>query len=77
MAFNKKTLNIHSVGTEVSLAEGINAKIMSLSIHQNDVVQYECVWWSGDNRTRDMFSEDDFISIGKKVTPTKIGFSSS
>jgi|TARA_R110000824_G_scaffold397091_1_gene599518 uncharacterized protein YodC (DUF2158 family) len=77
MAFNKKTLNIHSVGTEVSLTEGINAKIMSVSIHQNNVVQYECVWWSGDTRTRDMFSEDDFISTGKKVAPTKIGFSSS
>jgi|TARA_R110000824_G_scaffold353263_2_gene540406 uncharacterized protein YodC (DUF2158 family) len=74
MVARKKTLDIYSVGTEVSLTENINAKIMSISIHANDVVQYECAWWNGDTRTRDLFIESDFISVGKKSTPTKIGF---
>jgi uncharacterized protein YodC (DUF2158 family) len=77
MVARKKTLDIYSVGTEVSLTENINAKIMSVSIHANDVVQYECAWWNGDTRTRDLFTDSDFISIGKKITPTKIGFTSS
>ncbi|MAH50782.1 hypothetical protein CMI37_33500 [Candidatus Pacearchaeota archaeon] len=74
MVARKKTLDIYSVGTEVSLTENINAKIMSVSIHANDVVQYECAWWNGDIRTRDLFTENDFISVGKQSTPTKIGF---
>ena len=77
MVARKKTLNIYSVGTEVSLTDNINAKIMSVSIHANDVVQYECAWWNGDTRTRDLFTDSDFISIGKKIALTKIGFTSS
>ena len=74
MVARKKTLDIYSVGTEVSLTENISAKIMSVSIHANDVVQYECAWWNGDTRTRDLFIESDFISVGKKAISTKIGF---
>lgn len=67
-------LEIHSVGTLVTLTESIDAKIITIAIHENNSVTYECAWWNGDTRTKDWFSNSDFISVGEKDAVTKIGF---
>ena len=69
-----KTIDIYSVGTEVSLAEKVDAKIITVAIHDSNVVTYECAWWNGDSRSKDWFSSDDFVSVGGKDDVTKIGF---
>ena len=67
-------LEIHSIGTSVALTESVDAKIVSISIHENDSVTYECSWWTGESRTKDWFVNSDFLSVGKKESITKIGF---
>ena len=74
MSVENDTIEIYNVGTEVSLTEKINAKIVTIAIHENNSVAYECAWWSGDARTKEWFSPSDFLSIGGKTPATKIGF---
>ena len=68
------TIEINSVGTSVALTEKIDAKIITVAIHENNSVTYECSWWSGETRIKDWFSASDFLSVGKKDAVTKIGF---
>jgi len=74
MATKTNTIEIHNTGTLVTLTESIEAKIISIAIHENNSVTYECSWWNGDTRTKDWFSDSDFLSVGKKEEVTKIGF---
>ena len=74
MTTNNDIVEIHSIGTSVSLTEGIEAKIITVAIHENNSVTYECSWLSGDSRTKDWFSASDFFSVGEKDAVTKIGF---
>tara|TARA_R110000751_G_scaffold69917_3_gene141855 strand:- start:2846 stop:3088 length:243 start_codon:yes stop_codon:yes gene_type:complete len=74
MKTNTDTIDVHSVGTSVALTENVDAKIITVAIHENNSVTYECSWWSGESRTKDWFSASDFLSVGKKDTVTKIGF---
>ena len=67
-------IEIYSVGTSVALTENVDAKIITIAIHENNSVTYECSWWSGDNRTKDWFSSSDFLNVGEKDPTTKIGF---
>jgi hypothetical protein len=74
MTTKTNTIEIHSVGTPVALTETIDAKIITIVIHENNYVTYECSWWNGDTRTKDWFSSSDFLSVGEKDSTTKIGF---
>ena len=38
------TIEINSVGTSVALTEKIDAKIITVAIHENNSVTYECSW---------------------------------
>ena len=67
------TLEVYEVGTDVVLSEDIQAKIVTVAIHAENIVQYECAWWSGETRTRDWFTLDDF-TVKNHEEPTKIGF---
>ena len=70
------TLDIYEIGTKVKLNDGeLVAKIVTVSIHASNVIQYECAWWSGGSRVRDWFSEDDIVDVVSKDTKkNKIGF---
>ena len=74
MTTKTDTIEIYSVGTSVTLTENVDAKIITIAIHENNSVTYECSWWSGDNRTKDWFSSSDFLNVGEKDPTTKIGF---
>ena len=74
MTENNDNIEIHGVGTSVALTETIDAKIITVAIHENNAVTYECSWWNGDTRTKDWFSASDFLSVGEKEAVTKIGF---
>jgi hypothetical protein len=74
MTDNNDNIEIHSVGTSVALTETVDAKIITIAIHENNSVTYECSWWNGDTRSKDWFSARDFLSVGEKETVTKIGF---
>jgi hypothetical protein len=74
MTTKNNTIEIHSVGTSVALTETVDAKIVTIAIHEDNVVTYECSWWNGDTRTKDWFSASDFLSIGEKDPAIKIGF---
>ena len=70
-----KTLEVYKTGTWVKLSEEVEAKIITVAIHQDGTVQYECVWWSGQSRVREWFSTEDFLEIQEgKVVKSKIGF---
>jgi len=62
------------VGTKVLLTEDISAVIITTSIHDGDMVQYECAWWSGKSRSREWFNASEILSVDEDVEPTKIGF---
>ena len=74
MSVESNTIEIYNVGTEVSLTEKISAKIVTIAIHENNFVAYECSWWNGDTRSKDWFSSADFLSVGEKDPIAKIGF---
>ena len=74
MSVEKDSIEIYNVGTEVELTEGVNAKIITIAIHENNSVQYECAWWSGESRAKEWFTSSDFLSTGEKDSVTKIGF---
>ena len=74
MTTKTNTIEIHSVGTPVALTETIDAKIITIVIHENNYITYECSWWNGDTRAKDWFSASDFLSVGEKDPTTKIGF---
>ncbi len=74
MKNNTDTIDVHSVGTSVALTESLDAKIITIAIHENNAVAYECSWWSGESRSKDWFSSSDFLSVGDKDPSTKIGF---
>ena len=69
-----EAIEVYGVGTEVVLSDEVDAKIVTIAIHAGNMVQYECAWWSSKARTRDWFTVEDFIEIGEKDKPTKIGF---
>tara|TARA_B100000405_G_C16566325_1_gene367744 strand:+ start:212 stop:442 length:231 start_codon:yes stop_codon:yes gene_type:complete len=70
-----KTLEVYKTGTWVKLSEEVEAKIITVAIHQDGTVQYECAWWSGQSRVREWFSSEDFIEVqADKVVKNKIGF---
>ena len=74
MTTKKNTIDIYGVGTTVCLTEKVEAKIVTVGIHHDNTVMYECAWWNGDSRTKDWFSADDFVSIGENKPNVKIGF---
>jgi hypothetical protein len=74
MSVENNTIEIYRVGTSVTLTENINAKIITIAIHDNDTVQYECAWWCGDTRAKEWFTASDFLSVGDKAAAVKIGF---
>ena len=43
-----KTLEVYKTGTWVRLSDDVEAKIITVALHQGDIVQYECAWWSGE-----------------------------
>lgn len=67
-------IDVHSIGTTVALTDTVDAKIVAISIRENNNVQYECTWWSGRSITKDWFCTSDFISDEEKDALTKIGF---
>jgi len=67
-------IEVHSIGATVSLWDTVEAKIVAISIRDNNYVQYECAWWSGSSLTKDWFCASDFISDEEKAAVTKIGF---
>mgnify|MGYP003647668400 CR=1 FL=1 len=72
---NAKALEIYSVGTKVRLNdEELIAKIITVAIHAEDVVQYECAWWTGETRTRDWFSKEELLEIIGNKKERTIGF---
>ena len=67
-------LEIYPVGTFVNLTEEINAKIITVAIHSDTYVTYECAWWTGESRVKEWFEAEDFESVGESKERIKIGF---
>jgi uncharacterized protein YodC (DUF2158 family) len=69
-------IEVYPVGTVVLLEEDVEAKVITVSLHDGDYVQYECAWWSGQSRSREWFSEGDILKIVDVKKKRKIGFHS-
>ena len=69
-------MELYSPGTNVLLDEDIEATIVTVSIHSNNYIQYECAWWNGLTRTREWFNECE-ITLNKQDKDLKIGFGAS
>ena len=74
MRTNTDSIEVHNIGTTVTLTDTIDAKIVAISIRDNNYVQYECAWWNGSILTEHWFTAGDFLSVGEKDAVTKIGF---
>ena len=69
-----KTLEVYKTGTWVKLSEEVEAKIITVAIHSDTYVTYECAWWNGESRVKEWFDPSDFESVGECKEPIKIGF---
>jgi len=65
-------LEVYSVGSKVKLAEDVEGTIVSVCIHGDNSVTYECGWWDGRSYdTRWLYPDQFEITVAEK---TKIGF---
>ena len=69
-------IEVYPVGTGVLLDEDVEAKVVTVALHDGNYVQYECAWWSGQSRSREWFSESDILEIVDSKSQKKIGFHS-
>lgn len=45
----QRVISVLAIGAKVTLAGDIDARIAAVIIREN-AVEYECVWWVGDDR---------------------------
>ena len=67
-------LEVYPVGTHVNLTDSVNAKIITVAIHSDTYVTYECAWWNGESRVKEWFDPSDFESVGECKEPIQSGF---
>jgi uncharacterized protein YodC (DUF2158 family) len=68
-------MEVYEPGTNVLLTDEVPATIVSVAIHSGNYIQYECVWWSGQSRNREWFSEAEILEFVDKDKPKiQIGF---
>jgi len=68
-------MEVHRPGTCVTLDDDIRATIIAATILDEDVVQYQCVWWNGKTRTKDWIKPVEITVTDRKHKKIKIGFS--
>lgn len=69
---SKNSLDLYKIGSKVKLTDDVVGDILSITIHGDNHVSYECGWWSGRS-----YSVESFASNQIEVTTeekTKIGF---
>lgn len=68
-------IEVYPPGTMVVLDEDVEAKIVTVALHDSEYVQYECTWWSGQSRSREWFSGSDILEVlDSSQEKRKIGF---
>lgn len=69
----KEDLTVYAPGTEVTISQGlIKGTIIDISITGNFKVQYNVIWWDGNDR-KSAWMDTCEIQAGKPVK-LKIGF---
>jgi uncharacterized protein YodC (DUF2158 family) len=65
-------IDIYKIGSKVDLTEDVQGTIVSIGIHGDNAVTYECGWWSGRSYDTKWFHPHEItVTLGEK---TKIGF---
>lgn len=65
-------IEVYNIGSKVKLGEDIYGTIVSIAIHGDNSVTYECGWWSGRSYdTRWFYANQIEVTLSEK---TKIGF---
>jgi len=69
-----KQVEVYKPGTQVVLDGDINARVMSVAILSEDMVQYKCAWWNSDNRISEWIHPQEIVSTDIKDKNIRIGF---
>jgi uncharacterized protein YodC (DUF2158 family) len=69
---SKNSLDVYRIGSKVKLEDDIYGTILSINIHSDNYVTYECGWWNGRSYSTQSFSSNEIeVTVAEK---TKIGF---
>lgn len=68
-----KSLIVLAIGTPVHIADDIKATVTTISIHDDNYVTYEVVWWDGRTRNTAWVEEFEIAKLEHSQS-TLIGF---
>lgn len=69
-------MELYAINTRVKIASGtLNAIITGINIRANEVVMYECSWWSGNDRKLEWLNSYEVEAVDEyNAGKIKIGF---
>lgn len=69
---SKNVLELHKIGSKVKLAEDVFGTIVSINIHGDNNITYECGWWNSRSYSTQSFAPSEIeVTLGDRM---KIGF---
>jgi len=69
---SKNSLDLYRIGSKVKLTEDVFGTIISITIHSDHHVSYQCGWWNGRSYSTQPFTANEIeVTVAEK---TKIGF---
>ena len=69
----KMQIEVMQVGSPVTLADNIPARITGILIHDKCRITYECVWWDGQTRTS-AYLEEFEVTRADETQGMTVGF---
>jgi len=67
-------MDIYKPGTEVVLQDDIPAIITGVYICSESCVQYECAWWNGRSRCKEIIEPSEITGTKSRTKKIKMGF---
>ena len=69
---SKNSLDLYRIGSKVKLTDDVVGNIVSITIHGDNYVSYECGWWNGRSYSIESFTSNQIeVTTEEKI---KIGF---
>lgn len=69
---SKNVLELYKIGSKVKLTEDVFGIIVSINIHSDNNVTYECGWWNSRSYSTQSFAPNEIeVTLADRM---KIGF---
>lgn len=69
---SKNVLELYKIGSRVKLTEDVFGTIISITIHSDNNVTYECGWWNSRSYSTQSFAPNEIeVTLADKM---RIGF---